>query len=279
MKNFFRDARPGSTVSHGEATFELPILYHRDDLFMAFYSADAREVEALLPSPRLHPARLPFNRALVGVAAFNYTQTSIGPYGEVAVALPVVYGSRRPITSAAALLQGHHPGFGSVVLHLPVTRLAARDAGRGEWGYPKFVADMQFTLTPERMTCQLDEGARSILTLEVPRTGFIHRDRQPLVTYSVRDGDLVKTVIPQQGIARTAIRPRGARLLLGDHPMADTLRALKLSERPLMTRHYLSRSAILPAGVVIESNARPLEGHIGQRQEGQLTAKYLERGA
>ena len=27
-------------------------------------------------------------------------------------------------------------------MHLPVTRVEARDAGRGEWGYTKFLADM-----------------------------------------------------------------------------------------------------------------------------------------
>jgi hypothetical protein len=275
VQGFFAGARPGRLVTHGSATFELPILYHRDDAFGLFFTADAAAVRALLPSPRLHPLALPGGRVLVGVMAFNYVDTSVGPYGEVAVAAPVVHGARPPLGPAAALLEARYPGFGNLVLHLPVTNRVARDAGRGQWGYTKFVADMRFRITPERMECELAEGGRDILSLRVERRGLATPDPNPLVTYSVRDGELIRTTIPQRATFRNAFRPRGSSLELGSHPVADEIRALDLGERPLLSRYYLERAAILPAGEVVERGVRPLEGFRGERDEAEHGVRYL----
>ena len=88
MKSFFNDATPRKTVTHGEATFDLPIFYHRDDAFALYYTADFESVKAAMPSGNLHPLLLPGGKAVVAFCAFNYIDTSIGPYGEIAVALP-----------------------------------------------------------------------------------------------------------------------------------------------------------------------------------------------
>jgi hypothetical protein len=251
MPDFFANTRPGAEVTRGGATFDLPILYFRDDVFVSFHTADYQRVRALMPSDRLHPVRLPGGRTLLGVAAFNYIDTSIGPYGEVGVVVPAVHGDRRPLPLLPGLLEARYPGFGNVVLHLPVTRTVARDAGRGEWGYTKFVADMRFAITPEHLECRLSEGGRHILTMRVVRRGMVSPDRKPLVTFSVRDGELIRTVIPQKGTMRSALWPLGSFLDLGDHEVAGAIRELDVSPRPFMTRYYLERSGILPSGKVV----------------------------
>lgn len=274
MSDFFANTRPGAEVTRGEATFELPILYFRDDCFASFHTADFDRVKALMPSDRLHPVRLPGGRTLVGVAAFNYIDTSIGPYGEVGVVVPAVHGDRPPWPLLPGLMEAHYPGFGNVVLHLPVTKTEARDAGRGEWGYTKFVADMRFANTPEYLECQLGEGGRHILTVRVARRGMVSPDRKPLVTFSVRDGELIRTVIPQVGTVRNALWPLDSFLELGDHEVAGAIRELDLSSRPFMTRYYVERSGILPSGKVVERDVRPLEGYRGADGVGEHVVSY-----
>ena len=269
MAGFFDGTRPGRRVTHGSASFELPILYSRDDAFALFFTVPARTVRPLLPTASLHPVTLWPGRALLGVAAFNYVETSIGPYGELAVVVPVVHG-RRPLPVLPALMEASYRGFGNLVLHLPVTGQTPRDAGRGEWGYTKFVADMTFEILPERLTCRMAEEDRHILTLTVPRRGIVRRDPKPLVTYSVLEGRLIRTVIPQRAIFLLGVRPRGAGLELGEHPVAASIRALRPSARPLMSRVYLHRPAILPSGEVVEEGVRPLDGYRGRDREGRL---------
>ncbi|MFZ5572295.1 MAG: acetoacetate decarboxylase family protein [Thermodesulfobacteriota bacterium] len=279
MKPFFPPDRQVTAVTHGQATFELPVLYFRDDAFVVFYTADPGKIRDILPSDNLHPVLLPGRRSLVGLAAFNYTETTIGSYGEIGMIVPVVYGPKPPPVLLPVVLESRFPGFGALVLHLPVTKTLARDAGRGEWGYTKFIADMHFTITPEFMECCMMDGNHHILTMHVRRKGIILRDKKPLITYSVRNGDLIRTVIPQTGAYRQAITPPDTHVDFGDHPMADTFRALEPGSRPLLSRYYVERAAILPKGEVIESNVRPLDGYAGQNREGAHKISFLEATA
>ena len=273
---FFAGTRPGQTVTHGGATFELPILYRRDDLFGLYFTGDADKIQARLPSNRLHPVRLPNGRAIVAIFAFNYMETSIGPYGEIPVAIPAVYGKETgPLTGwLPALLESSYPGFGVFVMHLPVTTAAAKDAGRGEWGYPKFVADMDFQITPERMSCAMREGNKPVLDVTVMRRGIHLRDNKPLTTYSVKNHRLIKTVIPQKGIKRVSLFTHGSGATLGDHPVADSIRALGISKRPFMSVYYPERAGILPSGKEIETGVQNAQGHMGKLDEGRHTVSY-----
>lgn len=276
MKGFFNQVSERRTVTHGGATFELPILYFRDDLFLLFFTADLERVRAQMPSPHLHPVAMPRGRALVGIAAFNYLETSIGPYGEVGMAIPVVYRDRPPLPILPAFMESRFTGFGTLVTHLPVTKTTARDAGRGEWGYPKFVADMRFGNTPEYHECELSEDGEHILTMRVMKKGHLRRDKKPLINYTVHDSSLVKTVVPQKGIFRERFNPAGSFVNFGDHPVAQSMLGLGISKKPILSRYYLERSAILPSGEVIEEGVKPYEGYFGSDRQGEHTTKYTD---
>lgn len=276
MKPFFADAGPRKTVTAGGQKFELPILYFRDDAFALFYTADPDKLKALLPSDRLFPVTLSKKKALFGVACFNYIDTTIGPYGEVGIVVPAMYADKKPPHLIPMIRETYDPRFGMVVLHLPVTNMAAREGGRGVWGYTKFVADMKFSITPEYMECQLSEGGRRILTARVARKGFVKRDYRPLSTFSVKDKKLIQTVIPQVGTARNSLFPEGSFLDLGDHEIAAPIRELGLSAKPFMSRYYLERSGILPEGKVIEDNVRNMDGYRGVDRNGEHTVVYRE---
>ncbi len=275
MKGFFSNLGPRTKVEHGAASFELPILYFREDSFAAFFTAKMEKVRTILPTKNLEPVTLAKGRTLIGIAAFNYLETTVGPYGEVAIVVPVVHRGKS-VPGIPLLLEARYPGFGMLVLHLPVTDIVPRDAGRGEWGYTKFVADMDFLVTPEFLQCRLGEEDSHILTLRVPRRGIVKRDNRPIVTYSVKEGKLIKTTIPQKGLFLLNPGPWGSKLELGDHPVAQSIKDLDISLKPILTRAYLYRSAILPAGEVVEKGMNPLEGYRGTDRKGRHTIKYLE---
>jgi len=125
----------------------------------------------------------------------------------------------------------------------------------------------------ERRRSEVD---RHILTMRVARRGLAIKDSRPLVTFSVKERKLIKTTIPQTGTYRFSRFPRGSYVQFGDHEVARSIRNLGLSFRPVLSRYYLERSAILPAGEVIEHEVRPLEGYYGQEREGEHAALYGE---
>jgi hypothetical protein len=278
MASFFDNTRPAKKISIGENTYDLPILYKRDDFMGLYYTADANRVKSILPTPRLHPITLPNGRAIVAIAAYNYQETSIGTYGEVVSGIPCVHGMKPlPFTGVLpVLMESRYPGFGVLVHHLPVTKIVARDAGRKIWGYTKFIANMHFELTPEHLECRMHEDDQHILSFRVIRRGIYSVDTKPIITYSVKDRQLIKTIIPQKGTKRICLKTDGCFLKLGDHPVSKSLETLDLSEKPLMSIYYPERWAILPEGSVIEKNVKPFDGYIGNNSDGQHSVNGIK---
>jgi hypothetical protein len=276
--DFFAWDGPTETgVDVGSALVDVPANYYREDSFAGFFSAALGPVRAALPSAQLHPVTLPGGRALVAVFAFNYLETDLGPYGEVGIVVPCVHGQQAPPLLPLAL-EARYPGWGCFVLHLPVTSRLARDAGRVVFGLPKFVSDMAFEKRPSHQQVRLSEGDRHILTLTVRQQGLPLRDNRPLVIYSVRDGQLLRTTVPSRAVYQVGLRPRLGTLVLGDHPIADELGRFEIDTSARFTRNYLTRSGILPAGEPVGTASRSHAGHLGEdREYGALTVSYDDR--
>lgn len=273
MKAFFAGTRPARTVQRDGLEYDLPILYWRDDTMIALFSADAAKVRAMLPSENLHPIMISKQRCFLAMAVYNYLHTSIGPYGEWAMAVPVCF-KRQPRTPLPMLLQSYDPSFGLWVPHIPVSTHAALRAGRAEWGYPKFIGNFHFESNPEYLEGNLAQGDQPIFDLRVPKRGFLMRDNRPTVALLVKDGQLVRSKVGSQAITQSAIYPRDAFLnVYPGHPMADDWLSLEPSKRPLMTQYLSGHQAILPEGDVLESGIRDWRGHFFENsgQDGRQT--------
>lgn len=274
--DFYRWHGPRPVIAMGDTQARLPLFYHHNDVFTSVHAASYDAVAAELPSQVICPARWADGRALVAVTAFRYhavtwaagdgSAGSLAPYGEIAVAAMV---TARPTRRVLPLLSGQLRGF---VLHLPVTTIEARDGGIAGWGFPKFVADMDFTENPGLRRVALSEGGSPILTLTVHPRGPVLGDRRPLVAYTALHGELVETVIPVLGHMQA--RLGGGELLLGDHEVARRLRRMQISPAPLAVFSYLDHRSILPAGRPI-GPARDYHGYAGaERAFGRFTVSY-----
>jgi hypothetical protein len=122
----------------------------------------------------------------------------------------------------------------------------------------------------------MSEKNTPILDLHVRKRGFRTTDRKPMVTYSVKNRQLIKTVIPARGLKRVSLLPWGSHITWGNHPVADTVRGLGISDKPFMSMYYTERSAILPSGEVLESEVRPFEGFLGESRVGIHQTFYTE---
>lgn len=277
-KDFFEWSGPAeSGVDVGGFEIELPIRYYRSDVFIGIFSAELDAARELLPSSRLHPVRLTKNRAAAGIVAFNYLETGVGPYGEIGIAVLCTLDREAP-PFAPLLAEAAWPGFGAFIAHLPVTSRIARQAGRTVWGYPKFVADMDFDITPESQSVDLREGGKDILSFGVRRSGLAIRDRRALVTYTVRGMELIRTKVPTLANYQSGFGRRAGSLTLGDHSVAATLRDLGVGSTPQVAKSYLTHSAILPVGEVIGTADRAYEGYWGAEREFGLHTVRYDRG-
>jgi hypothetical protein len=253
--HFFDVPRTIATTRLGPV--ELPILYRDVSNVLALFAVPRGPVDELLAGTGLEPALGVRGGALVAMSFYDYRDTSIGPYGEVGVAVFVKRaGAPGPRVAIADLYRRLDArAIGVHVLDLPVTTAIANAAGRELWGYPKFVTPISFELGRDRFAGVVadPEGDAPIVTLAGRLGPGLPAPPMSVVTFSRRDGELVRTHIHVRGAVR-ARSAGGVRLEVGAsrHPMAERLRRLGLDgARPLLlmtTDRFQSR---LDAGVAV----------------------------
>lgn len=275
---------PGEFLDEGAYHGGLPAVWHRSEVSETLHAASLDAVRALLPSPDLHPVRLPGGRAIIDVSSLRHEEFSARgieglamlPYGEVMVSALV---TRRLAPPLLPLVAPARTGLqaGAFVLHLPVTSKAARDGGRG-WGYPKFTADIEFKDSVETVRATLSEGGHRILTHTVRPAGQPTVTGAPLTLYSVNDGQLWEQSVPRYALQRRRWGRDGGLLELGDHQVADELRGLDIQAQPFLTMHFSAARISFP-GVRSIGAARPYMGYIGDERElGSYVVTYPGTG-
>ena len=279
---YARGDQPGVTLEAGDRRLHLPITYHRTEQVISVHPAACEPVLATLPAGVLHPVRLPDGRALLAISAARYlegTAPETDPrellYGEVMVAVLV---TRQPTRALVPLVRAMlpwraAPTSGAFLLHVAMSDRASRDGGRA-LGFPAFVGDLAFEddILERRVSLSDERGA--ILQSRVASRGRISLDRTPMTTYSVRDGELLEVVCPCSGAVQQCLGPGAGRLDLGDHPVADAIRALEPASEALLSRSYLNlRMRITPPRTVASVSAS-MGYSGGDRPQGAYTVRY-----
>lgn len=233
---------PRTSVSTSQGPVQLPILYRKTRNVNAFFMADTGQVQAVLrqtAGDELQAACLWRGKAMVALACYEYQDTSIGPYHEIGLAVPVVRRGVKPRLGhwLQALSDVDKPQreLGFYVLHLPVSTAAACAAGREIWGLPKFIAPMQYERAGSGVKVVLSDPEQptqpgsAILTLSGEMGAALPGPSMSLVLYSQVQRDWLRTTVNVRGGQRLHA-PGAVRLRVGlsQHPMAHTLRQLGL---------------------------------------------------
>jgi hypothetical protein len=154
----------------------------------------------------------------------DYEDGDLDPYHELAVAVLVC----EPGSA------GRKPA-GAFIHQLPVDQSFTCEAGREMWGFPKFIADIDIEAGAHGAgRCTFEHDGVHVLTLGLGASLPVPSRDTALDAFSYREGVLRRT---QWSLHAGASRLRigGARLELGDHPIATELRGLGLPKRALMS--------------------------------------------
>lgn len=241
--DFFDVPRQRVPVDGGAC--ELPILYRDGSQIAVVFRVDLERARDVVPARAIEPWPL-LGRAVVSLHAWEYRDSSIGPYREVSVAVNCRRAGTRPSLRRFLGDDGVHDDHGWWIVSLPVTTDAANDAGRAIWGYPKYVTTITTDFTGGRAHVVL--GDELSLTVEPQRGPTLAG--QPMVSFSALGGRLLRTRIDVAHRVRWGTG-RGARLALrGDGPTARAVRALGLERATPIAAFRVERfRSRLPAGV------------------------------
>jgi len=208
----------------------LPVRYYDWSVIMAHFPVPTTTVRKLLPTNKLKPAQLMPGTAILSMVAMEYRRIAdVAPYNEFGIMVPVLYEPTANIPGLPLLFPHWFKRFGLYIHHLPVTTQAAYDFGVEIWGYPKILAEISFEDVGRVRRCRLRAEGKDIVTLEVKKLATRARPMN-FYSYTVKDGQLLRTLLQSQGQVGIARFRGGASYTLGDHPIAEELRALGMGK-------------------------------------------------
>jgi hypothetical protein len=218
----------------------LPIRYFDDTCLIATFLIDPNRAAELLLGTGLQAALQEDGKAVVALGCFEYRKTDIGPYNEVGLVVSAV----APGDPIPALY----------VTNLPVNTAVADRAGREIWGYNKFVAAIDIKRDRKKFSMSIrDPEALTIATLEVTRGASVPAPPTDMLTFSLLQGRVIKTLIRVLTPFQVSSGD-GFVLKVGTsrHPMADNLRTLALDRaRPMLLQYADPFQSLLFPGRVV----------------------------
>ena len=215
---------------------KLPIFYRDARAYIAVFPASIFALKRLLPDPRFTPAQMFPGVGALGLACFEYHDTDVGPYNEFAFTVMLNNPDFLKIPGYNITRQLLQFNFYPFIFHLPVTTEEALRWGIDFSGFPKFLASIDFTDTPEWTGCELKEGDDLICRLKGKKINaplsrqmkyliHLYQHRQPQHTE-------FKLNARQLGIS---LNPNDVELEIGtSHPIARQLSRTLLMNRALM---------------------------------------------
>ncbi|MCC6900250.1 MAG: acetoacetate decarboxylase family protein [Polyangiaceae bacterium] len=218
---------------------DLPIVYRRARAYILAVPAKTRDLAALLPDPRLRVVEIWPGTAVLTAVAFDYEDTSIGPYREAALSIPCRWDHPASIPLLPLVAEKHLKDVGHWVQLLPVTTQVANDAGRSIWGYPKYVGRIDIEHGATRMRCQVFDGDQPVFGFEIDRPGPSRPMQFPVRTYSRLSDEIHFTEIDVDAVGSRRFRGARGALTLADHPrLAGLPPPARLGKRALETRWF-----------------------------------------
>lgn len=232
---------------------QLPILYRDATLLGLMYRLEPSRVASVLDGLPLEPMVV-FGKALGLVVVFEYRDTTVGQYNEIGLGVHVKRTGSRPGRLRSLLDMRPQEDQALYVVNLPVTTQSAFAAGRDVWGYKKYVTGIHTDFSRDGGQVILDGE----LDIRVGKLRGIRAPGLPFVTYSVRDGELVRTIIRTGHTATYATGGNVDLRLIGEGPTASSIEKLGLDgKKPMAAFRTDAMRAILPKGRVVGRVAAP----------------------
>jgi hypothetical protein len=239
------DTRQTAMTSAG--TIELPIAYRDGSAFGCFYRVNLQLAAGLIPTHNLEP--IPFgDKAIAAIFGFEYRDTSIGPYGELAISILARSTGTRDSAFRAVCLPASAMHSAWHVVNLPVTTEVARAGGVDIWGFPKYICPIGTEFR--------NHGLRIVLEGELEiqhKNGFgLRLPARPVAMVTILNKALLRTVVRGQyglkygGASSVQVK------VLGDGPTARTVKKLGLdSMSPFVAFRTDHLNMLLPEGTPV----------------------------
>jgi hypothetical protein len=242
------DSQGSSAAADPELASLLPAIYRDGRVATAVYAISPERARAAVEPRELHPIELPGRRAIAVVSCFDYLDTTLGPYRELAIGVVVSPNRRLGGLTGLDLLTAS-PDTGAWLLALPVSSQLACRGGVELFGYPKTVCELVVQHLSGYCLCIVKDNSTDLFRATF-RLGWGPRfPVRCFVTYTQRHGQLLRTRVPTQwSVTLCSGRETTLEVANTVHPVCRAVHQLGLPNKPLFVLHGTRFRAILSPG-------------------------------
>jgi hypothetical protein len=196
----------------------------------AYFEMPTADARALIPQ-HLQPLEVRHDRSILAITAFHFTESLVGAYSEVvlAVVVPPVVEPGRPL-----------PKAGFFPFKVGTSTEASRLHAIERWHLPHYMEDLDITFDGEQdeVTVSVRDGDEPVLDLMVTDFDF-EPAKNVYSCFSVDDSDRYKVTIYMEAPHTEHEEERGS-LTLHEHPMTAGLTIDDVERYPFREEWYRS---------------------------------------
>ena len=226
--DFYTDL-PHETYERNGKPIQYPSIFYTDYRYFQLTAlAPLKNVKRLLPSEKIFPYQ-PFpGLGVIAIAVYEYRQTDFGPYNEIGLGVPVSYGKSLPLfTGSLRKMPTQHYFY----LHqLPLNSQYPCDLGVEMGGYPKYMADIEFTDETGWVTCTMHVDGQHAVTIK-GRTDLPMKQMDREITHPLnfKDGRLLRseTILAPREMG-FSMSQNDVELTYGDHELGQIIQELEI---------------------------------------------------
>ena len=212
--------------------------YKNFSFYMIELKADFNKVKEALSEKHFLPQDFGEGETRIQIIGCDMRDVEIlGPYKEVSIQVPI-----------EPLKKNHSSPYAH--LYLPVTTEAARWPGVDIAGFPKFIADIEITNQNGKIGCRLSENHSNILEFSAD-DALGTRQSITWAYYGIRRNKVIETDFKIEGNLSERNAAINSKLMLGDHPIGDALKALLISDKVIRVQIGHNFSGFLQKPVLV----------------------------
>lgn len=223
----------------------MPIMYTDAAVIGLMYRCDVKLAAECLGVDSPFEIFPMMGKAVVQLAFFEYTASTIGRYNEAALCVNVRRKGTRPSALRALLDPRGNEDQGLYFYNLPVDSADAKAAGCELWNFPKYVTGIECDFRETGIRCELENE----IEVSIGPPGAFVTPGIPLIIMSKKDGRILRTIVETGHRLRWGGAPSTELRVLGDGPMANNVARLGLDAvKPSAAWRTLEMRSILPLG-------------------------------
>jgi len=179
---------------------ELPIRYYDDNAMIGIFTAATNKISRVLPTKRFRPVEILPSISLVSLVGLCHHDTSIGPFDELDIGIPVFFDTKFVFPFFSALTYSKNVNFGTYMYRLFVSDEKALTAGIKVWNYPKVIADISFEDTPLYRIMKVSKDAKKIIKFTIAKKVKPKEEYSAVFNiFSIKDNRILKSLVDWKG--------------------------------------------------------------------------------